>query len=86
MLAKLKTSEPLRFESPTLFAQGRFIYSGNSFPANYDVGTTPNGDRLIMLKSVFDEPEPQYATQLKVIVHFDELIRRSEQKARGESR
>jgi dipeptidyl aminopeptidase/acylaminoacyl peptidase len=85
MVAKLKSPEPLRFEAPTLFAQGRFFYSGISFPANYDVRTTPDGDRLLLLKSVFDEPEPQYATQLKVIVHFDELIRRAENMARAAS-
>jgi hypothetical protein len=32
------------------------------------------GDRLLLLKSIYDEPEPQDSTQLAVLVHFEEYL------------
>jgi hypothetical protein len=43
--------------------------------ANYDVIETADGDRLLMVKSIFDEPEPSQASQVTAIVHFDGMLR-----------
>lgn len=75
MVAKIKTEEPLEFETPEVFATGRFASAGINAGANYDVFTGPDGDRLLMLKSIYEEPEPNLATHVTAVVNFDAYIR-----------
>lgn len=42
--------------------------------ANFAVASGPEGDRFLMLKSVYEEPEPNGATGVTTIVHFDKYL------------
>ncbi len=84
MVREVKSFEPLELDAPVVFATGRFRSSGLDPGPNYEAFTDAEGDRLLMLKSVEDEPEPSGATQVTVKVHFDEFIR--QQAAQGKGR
>jgi hypothetical protein len=81
-MARLKSQTPLEFEKPTVFATGRFASKGVNAGADYDVSSGTNGDRLLMLKSTYDDPEPHDSTHLAVLVHFDEYLRQEMAKHR----
>ncbi len=80
MVVKIKSFEPLELDAPAVFAPGRFRNSGLKEGPNYEALAEAAGDKLLMLKSVEDGPEPRGATQVTVKVHFDEFIR---QQTRG---
>jgi hypothetical protein len=82
LMARLKSQTPLEFEKPTVFATGRFASVGINAGADYDVSSWTNGDRLLMLKSTYDDPEPHDSTHLAVLVHFDEYLRQEMAKHR----
>ncbi len=44
--------------------------------ATYDVFSAPEGDRVLTLKSIYEDPQPHGASQLTVIVRFDEYLRK----------
>ncbi len=75
MVVKIQSLEPLELEAPALFAPGRYRGAGLNAGPSYEAFADADGERLLMLKSVEDEPEPQGATQVTVKVHFDEYIR-----------
>ncbi|MDA1274832.1 MAG: hypothetical protein O2960_12405 [Verrucomicrobia bacterium] len=75
MMVKVKSREPLELEAPDVFASGRFRRIGLNNGPNYDVFTDSDGDLLLLLKSIHDDPEPQGATQVSIMVHFDEYLR-----------
>jgi len=84
MVAELRSEDPLAFGKPRVFVRGIFRSMGLSNGASFDVRATEDGDQIILLKSIHDEPEPEFATKVAVLVNFDEFIARKAAAQQGQ--
>ena len=83
VVIEIHSLNPLSVGSSQTIVNEGFRSSGILNGSSFDVGETPQGEQVIYLKSAYDEPDPQFATRLAVLVNFDDYIESKAIEASG---